>query len=138
MGGALSTPLWRTQKGRKIFLGWLVLIVVPLISMQMACLLSGVSYRNQEVKRFIGRTEADLIAYYGEPKAVEYDSEGRKVLIFEWTVENEIQHEGTAWTDSSGVTHYNPPTTSKTTTIEQRRFTIDKNGKVIKAKWRFY
>ncbi|MBC7363684.1 MAG: hypothetical protein H5U07_03955 [Candidatus Aminicenantes bacterium] len=116
----------------------LVWLIVLMIFWQSGCLLSGISYRNQEVKRFIGRTEAELIQYYGEPRAVEYDSQGRKVLVFEWTTEYETQTEGTAWTDSSGVTHYNPPKTVKHTTIEQRKFTIDKNGKVIKAKWRFY
>jgi hypothetical protein len=116
----------------------LIWLICLLVFWQSGCFLPGVSYRNQEVKRFIGRTEAELIQYYGQPQAVEYDSQGRKVLVFEWTTERESQYEGTAWTDSSGITHYNPPHTSKTTTIEQRKFTIDKDGKVIKAKWRFY
>ncbi|HEK85207.1 MAG: hypothetical protein ACPLZD_09195 [Candidatus Saccharicenans sp.] len=138
MGQVLPASLKYSRKSVKpslLSLAWLISLMA---FWQTACLLPGVSYRNQEVKRFIGRSEADLIAYYGEPRAVEYDSEGRKVLVFEWTTENEIQQEGTAWTDSSGVTHYNPPRTTKTTTVEQRKFTIDKNGKVIKAKWRFY
>lgn len=126
------------KKNGNCLQGGLLFIIIGLILLLSACILPGVSYRNQEVKRFIGRTEADLIEYYGPPKAIEYDSEGRKVLVFEWEVEREIQEEGTVWTDASGVTHYNPPRTSKTTTIEQRKFTIDKNGKVIKAKWRFY
>ncbi|BCW92313.1 MAG: hypothetical protein KatS3mg007_0207 [Thermoanaerobaculum sp.] len=111
--------------------------VVALASLLASCL-PGVSYRNQEVKRFIGRTEADLVAYYGQPKAVEYDAQGRKVLVFEWTTQTPIQHEGTSWTDASGVTHYNPPETKIMTTVEQRRFTLDANGKVIKASWRVY
>ncbi|MBC7348805.1 MAG: hypothetical protein H5U05_02400 [Candidatus Aminicenantes bacterium] len=116
----------------------LIWLIGLMIFWHSGCFLPGVSYRNQEVKRFIGRTEAELIQYYGQPSAVEYDSQGRKVLVFEWTTEHESQTEGTAWTDSSGVTHYNPPRTVKSTTIEQRKFTIDKDGKVIKAKWRFY
>ena len=116
-------------------LAGLIWLIVLVIFWQSGC---GVAYRNQEVKRFIGRTEAELIQYYGQPRAIEYDSKGRKVLVFEWTTESETQTEGTAWTDSSGVTHYNPPRTVKHTTIEQRKFTIDKNGKVINAKWRFY
>jgi hypothetical protein len=127
-----------SKKNGSCLQGGLLFIIIGLILLLSACILPGVSYRNQEVKRFIGRTEADLIQYYGQAKAIEYDSEGRKVLVFEWTTENTVQEEGTSWTDASGVTHYNPPRTSKTTTIEQRKFTIDKNGKVIKAKWRFY
>jgi len=127
-----------SKKNGSCLQGGLLFIIIGLILLLSACILPGVSYRNQEVKRFIGRTEADLIQYYGQATAIEYDSEGRKVLVFEWTTENTVQEEGTSWTDASGITHYNPPRTSKTTTIEQRKFTIDKNGKVIKAKWRFY
>ena len=99
--------------------------------------LPGVADRNQEVERFIGRPASELIRHYGQPYAVKYDSQGRKILVFVWTTEYTEQEEGRIWTDSFGVTHYTQPTSNTVTNREQRSFTIDKDGKVIKGKWRF-
>lgn len=72
-----------------------------IIASLSSCFLPGISYRNQEVERFIGRSESELIKYFGTPRAVEYDSEGRKILVFEWTTKETVQEEGRSRTDSS-------------------------------------
>ena len=107
------------------------LLILILLGFIVQC---GIAYRNDEVSRFIGQTESALTSYYEPPAAVTYDSEGRKVLLFEWTTES--QRSGRVWTDSSGVTHYEPPQTI--THVEQREYVLDKTGRIIKGKWRFY
>ncbi len=98
----------------------------------------GISYRNAEVNRFVGQDESMLFKQYGKPWSVANDSKGRKVLTFEVRWQEQVQVEGTSWTDSSGITRYNPPTTRTEQHVEHRIFTIDASGKVIKTSWKMF
>ncbi|MDY0296908.1 MAG: hypothetical protein RB296_06275 [Acidobacteriota bacterium] len=113
-------------------------IVTVLLFSTLALAACGISYRNREVKRFIGRSQADLYAEYGRPWSVATDSKGQKVLTFEIRWTEDVRTEGESWTDSSGVTHHNPPSVRRETHVEHRIFTIDPNGRVIKARWRLW
>jgi len=114
---------------RTVWTGILVLLVVLLLS---SC---SVSYYTQEVNRFIGQNETLLRSNYGNPWSVTYDSKGRKVLTFEQWFTRQVQVEGTSYTDSSGTTHYNPPSTRTERYAVHRIFTVDQDGKVVKASW---
>jgi len=71
----------------------------------------GITYRNKEVNRFIGQNESVLLEQYGQPWKVSYDSMGRKVMTVELRYTDNVQTEGTSWTDSSGVVHLPRPRT---------------------------
>ena len=115
---------------RILWPGVLILLVILLLS---SC---GVSYYTQEVNRFIGQNETLLRSHYGNPWSITYDSKGRKVLTFEQWYTRQVQVEGTSYTDSSGTTHYNPPSTRTERFSVHRIFTLDAYGKVVKASWK--
>jgi len=112
---------------------WLVILIPLVILLLSSC---GVSYGTREVNRFIGQNETLLRSNYGNPWSVTYDSKGRKVLTFEQWFTRQVQTEGTSYTDSSGTVHYNPPSTRTERYVVHRIFTLDKDGKVVKASWK--
>jgi hypothetical protein len=115
---------------RTVWLGIFIPLIIFLLS---SC---GISYHTQEVNRFIGQNETLLRSNYGNPWSVIYDSQGRKVLAFEQGFTRQVQTEGTSYTDSSGTVHYNPPSTRTERYVVHRIFTLDKDGKVVKAPWK--
>ena len=105
---------------------------MTLLFLNGCAILPGIALKNDEVNRFVGKTESDLIRHYGQPVDVRYDVEGRKILVFEWTYEESIDEPAHLYTDSNGhVTSYQGAYTRTERGLERRIFTIDRKGKVI-------
>jgi len=98
----------------------------------------GITSRQAQIRQWIGRSESELIAEWGQPTRIERNRHGQKVLVYEWTTERWEEEEGTMWTDSSGVTHWTAPRSRRVTTVEVRRFVVDENGRIVRGSWAFY
>ena len=83
----------------------------------------GITSRQAQIRQWIGRSELELIAEWGQPARIERNREGQKVMVYEWTTER-WEEEGRMWTDSSGVTHWTAPRSRRVTTVEVRRFVV--------------
>jgi len=114
-------------------------LLLALIFLNGCAMLPGIAERNNEVNKFIGKTELDLVRHYGQPIDVRYDVEGRKIFTFEWRYEETINEPARLYTDSNRhVTKYQGAYTKTERHLERRIYTIDRNGKVIKGRWKSY
>lgn len=124
---------------KKILTNLFFILFLALIFLNGCALLPGIAQRNDEVNRFVGKTESDLVRYYGQPIDVRYDVEGRKILTFELYWEETVEEPARLYTDSHGnVTSYQGAYTRTERHLEHRIFTIDRKGKVIKGKWKLH
>jgi hypothetical protein len=116
-----------------------VLSLALLLILNGCAMLPGIATRNDEVNRFIGKSEADLIREYGQPVDVRSNGEGGKTLVSEWNYEETIEEPARAYTDSRGrLTSYQGAYTRTEHHVERRIFTLDRNGTVIKGTWKRY
>jgi len=116
-----------------------IVLSLTLLILNGCALLPGISTRNNEANRFVGKTEADLIQKYGQPVDVRSLDEGGKTLVFEWKYKETIQEPARAYTDSRGhLTSYQGAYTRTENHLERRIFTTDRNGTVIKGQWKSY
>lgn len=112
---------------------------LTLLILNGCALLPGIAIKNDEVNRFVGKTEVDLIQKYGQPVDVRSLDEGGKTLVFEWRYEETIQEPARAYTNSRGrMTSYQGGYTRIENHLERRVFTTDRNGTVIKGQWKSY
>ena len=112
---------------------------LTLLILNGCSMLPGIATRNDEVNRFVGKTEVDLIRKYGQPVDVRSIDEGGKTLVFEWRYEETIEEPARVYTDGSG--HMTSATGAYTRIehhLERRIFTLDAKGKVIQGKWKSY
>ena len=116
-----------------------VALSLTLLIFNGCAMLPGIATRNDEVNRFIGKSESDLIRKYGQPVEVRSIDEGGKTLVFEWRYEETIQEPARAYTDSRGhLTSYQGAYTRTEHHLERRIFTLDGKGIIIKGKWKSY
>ncbi len=116
-----------------------VILSLTLLILNGCALLPGIATRNDEVNRFVGKTEIDLIRKYGQAVEVRSTDEGGKTLVFEWRSEETIQEPARVYTDGHGrVTSANGAYKRTEHHLERRTFTLDGNGMIINGKWKSY
>ena len=116
-----------------------VVLSLAILVLNGCAMLPGIATRNDEVNRFVGKFESDLIRKYGQPVDVRSHGEGGKTLVFEWEYEETIEEPARAYTDSRGrLTSYQGAYTRTENHLERRIFTLDGNGKVIEGTWKRY
>ena len=116
-----------------------VVLSLAILVLNGCAMLPGIATRNDEVDRFIGKSESDLIGKYGQPVDIQSHGEGGKTLVFEWRYDETIQEPARVYTDSHGrVTSANGAYKRTEHHLERRIFTLDGNGIIINGKWKSY
>ncbi len=116
-----------------------IVLSLAILVLNGCAMLPGNATRNDEVNRFKGKSESDLIGKYGQPVDVQAHGKGGKMLVFEWRYDETIQEPARVYTDSRGrVTSATGGYERTEHHLERRIFTLDRNGIIIDGKWKSY